>query len=138
MSYFRHEELGAEYGILPVRPLGLLGAILVNIPFLNLLYTKKINVEIISRFGIQPAYGMFNEFRIFRNTKTLKFKTKVCETFHNIIVVINASNSESWHSPASFDGKELYPGYEYNFKVNFNRSIEKSTIEMIDDVPGED
>ena len=135
MSYLRHEELGTEYGVLPVRPLGLLESILVNIPLLNLLYTKKIRVEITSRFGAQPVHGMFNRFRIFRNTKTLKFKAKVYETFHNIIVVIDTSKSESWFSPASFDGKELYLGHEYHFKVNFNNPMEKSTLEMIDDVP---
>ena len=137
MSYLRHEKLCAEYGILPVRPFGLLGSILVNIPLLNLLYTKKIRVEITSRLGVQPVHGIFSRFRIFRNTRTLKFRAKVYETFHNILVVINTSKSESWFSPASFDGTELYPGHEYHFKVVFNSSVEKSTIEMIDNVPGE-
>lgn len=137
MSYLRHERLGTEYGILPVRPLGFIGSILVNIPLLNLLYTKKIRVEITSRFGVLPAHGIFKRFRIFRGTKTLKFKARVYGTFHNILVVINTSNSESWFSPASFDGEELYPGHEYHFKVVFNSSTEKSTLEMIDDAPGE-
>ena len=132
MSYYHDEELGTEYGVLPVRPLGLLGSILVNIPLLNLLYTKKVSVEINSRFETQPIHGMFNRFRVFRNTKTLKFKAKVYETFHNIIVVIDTSNFESWNSPESFDGKELYPGHEYLFKVVLDHSIE-----MIDDIPGE-
>lgn len=136
MSYHRHPRclgLCAEYGILPVRPLGFLGSILVNIPFLNLLYTKKIQVEITSRMGPQPVRGIFNKFRIFRNTRTLKFKAKVYETFHNILVVIDTSKSESWLSPASFDGTDLYPGHEYHFKVNFNSSMEKSTIEITED-----
>ena len=135
IGYLHHDELGTKYGILPVRPLGFLGSILVNIPLLNLLYTKKIGVEITSRFGVQPAYGIFNKFRIFRNTKTLKFKAKVYETFHNILVVIDTSKSESWFSPASFDGKELYPWHEYHFRVNFNKSMDKSTLEMTDDAP---
>lgn len=137
MSYFRHEELGVEYGILPVRPLGLLGSILVNIPLLNLLYTKKVNVEINSRFRFQPIHGMFNTYRIFRNTKTLKFKAKVYEPFHNILVAVDTSDFESWTSPSSFDGVELYPGNEYHFKVNFDSSLEKATIELTADIPGE-
>ena len=120
MSYLRHEELDAEYGILPIRPLGLLGSILVNIPLLNLLYTKKIRVDIIGRIGAQPAHGIFNRFRIFRNTKTLKFKAKVYETLPNILVWIDIGKSESWFSTAVFDGKELYPGHEYRFKININ------------------
>jgi len=139
MSYLRHEELGTEYGVLPVRPLGLLGSILVNIPLLNLLYTKKVSVEIVSRIrtriGSLPGRGMFNTFRVFRNTKTLKFKARVYETFHNIIIVIDTSNFESWTSPASFDGEELYPGHEYVFTVNLNSSMEKATIEITDDMP---
>lgn len=136
MSYHRHPRylgLCAEYGILPVRPLGFLGSILVNIPLLNLLYTKKIRVEITSRFGVQPTYGIVTRFRVFRNTKTLRFRAKVYQTFHNIIVMINTSNSESWLSPVSFDGTDLHPGHEYHFKVNFNSSMEKSTLEMIED-----
>ena len=137
MSYFRHEELGAEYGILPIRPLGLLDSILVNIPLLNLLYTKKIRVEITSRIGAQPVHGIFNRFRIFRNTKSLRFKAKVYKTFHNILVWIDISKSESWCSSATFDGTELYPGHEYRFKINISDSVEKSTHDMIDDVPME-
>lgn len=136
MSYHRHPRylgLCAEYGILPVRPLGFLGSILVNIPLLNLLYTKKIQVEITSRFGVRPTYGIFTRFRVFRNTKTLKFRAKVYKTFHNIIVMVTTSNSESWLSPAAFDGSDLRSGHEYHFKVNFNSSMEKSTIEMIED-----
>jgi len=137
MSYFRHEELNMEYGVLPERRFGFLESVLVNIPLLNLLYTRKIRVEIISRLGVQPVRGMFNTFRIFRKARKLNFKAKVYRTFFNILVVIDTSKSEAWLSPASFDGKELCPGHEYHFKVNLNSSVEKSTLEMIDDVPGE-
>ena len=69
--YVKHN--GRKYGIVPRRS-SIWETIFVNLPFINRLYTIKVEVNVVSRMkGGAPCYGIFETFRIFKNQNTILF-----------------------------------------------------------------
>ena len=113
MAYYRFN--GVKYGVCSHRPIW--KSILVSLPIINLLYTKKIRVSLTSRnkYG-SPLTGIHGDFRIFRWQKTVKFRFMVPETFHRVLFrVTNMNETETYCS----DG----PGGPYSVGLEFYDSL---------------
>lgn len=94
MAYYRFK--GVKYGVCSHRPIW--KSILVSLPIINLLYTKKIRVSLTSRLREgTPMIGINGQFRIFRWQKTVKFRFMVPETFHRVLFrVMNTNETETY------------------------------------------
>ena len=81
MSYYRYN--GIKYGVCSHRPIW--KSILVSLPIINLLYTKKIRVSLTCRSSRgEPITGIFCDFRIFRWQNRVKFRFMVHDTYTNV------------------------------------------------------
>lgn len=86
MGYIRCN--GWVYGVKPCRLFW--ESILLHLPIINLLYTKKISLHLTSRQkGGAPICGIFSSFRIFRNQACIAFKFRVPECpYTNVYVTV--------------------------------------------------
>ena len=85
MAYYRFK--GVKYGVCSHRPIW--KSLLVSIPIINLLYTKKIRVSLTCRSKRgEPITGVHSDFRIFRWQKTVKYRFMVPDTFSNVLVLV--------------------------------------------------
>lgn len=113
MAYYRFK--GVKYGVCSRRPIW--KSILVSLPIINLLYTKKIRVSLTCRSSRgEPITGTFGDFRIFRWQKRVEFRFMVPETFHRVLFrVTNMGETETYCS----DG----PGGPYSVGLEFYDSL---------------
>lgn len=91
MSYISYN--GVKYGVCPCRPI--LKSLVLNLPLVNLIYSRKIRVSLISRLDNHaPVTGIHGDFRIFRDQKKINFRFMVPERFNNILVKISDVHEE--------------------------------------------
>lgn len=114
MAYYRFK--GVKYGVCPRRSIW--KSLLVSIPIINLLYTKKIKVSLTSRRKEgTPMVGITGQFRIFRWQRQVKFRFIVHERFTYVWMrVTNPSDSIIYRS-GPLD-KDIYEaGQEYYWET---------------------
>lgn len=111
MRYIHYD--GRTYGIIVKR--NLLETILVNLPLINLLYTKKIRVNItqISKSGA-PVDGIFNDFRVYKNEKTLRIFFMVPEISNILIHIEDKTNPGNAYSKNVGEEYIYFPNVEYS------------------------
>lgn len=108
---------GRTYGIIIKR--NLLETILVNLPLINLLYTKKIRVNITRRLKSgAPVHGIFNDFRVYKNEKVFRIFFKVPEIFSNVLIHVDDKTN-----PGNTYSKDVGEEYDYIPKVEYSEVI---------------
>ena len=108
---------GRTYGIIIKR--NLLETILVNLPLINLLYTKKIRVNITRRSKSgAPIHGIFNEFRVYNNEKAFRIFFKVPETFSNVLI-----HTDDKTNPGNTYIKDVGEEYDYHPNREYSEVI---------------
>lgn len=105
---------GRTYGIIIKR--NFLETILVNLPLINLLYTKKIRVNITRRTKSgAPVHGIFNDFRVYKNEKAFRIFFKVPEIFSNVLIhVDDKTNPGNTYSKDIGEEYDCIPNAEYS------------------------
>ena len=110
---------GMKYGIIPKR--NIIDSILINLPIINRLYTKKIEIHLTSRLDSgTPVCGTFRCLRIYSWQNKLMINFMVPEVFTNVL--LNIYNKNIVYEPREcYDkcrelGKDLVykPGIEYS------------------------
>ena len=110
---------GMKYGIIPKR--NIIDSILLNIPIINRLYTKKIEIQLTNRLDSgAPVCGIFSCVRIYSWQYKLMINFMVPEVFTNVL--LNIYNKGDVYEPrACYDkcrelGKDTVyePGIEYS------------------------
>ena len=121
MAYYRFK--GVKYGVCSHRPIW--KSLLVSIPIINLLYTKKIRVSLVSRSKrCEPITGVHGDFRIFRWQKTVKYRFMVPDTFSNVLVrVMNTAESVTY-------GRDQLSGM-YFINTQYHQKVDLSKKEEI-------
>lgn len=111
MGYLKYD--GKRYGIKLRR--SFLSSLIANLPIINLLYTIKIEIHVVSvTDGGAPMYGHFACFRIFKNQKDILFNFIPRETMCNVYKYADkiVSKDESVHIAAAWARHVLYTGGE--------------------------
>ena len=120
MSYLTYA--GIKYGVKPDR--SFFKSLLLNLPIINLFYTRKIRVNVLTRTQRgEPIQSIFETFRIWRFQKTVRCKTMVPETYQNIMIWASNSKDE-WISESLKLASDVvfHIGHEYDFSINIKKS----------------
>lgn len=75
MSAFKDPIPHKDYGIIINRPWYV--SLLVNLPLINLLYTKKYRIDVTFMTAKAPVIGVFRNIRLFRWSKEVNTKYKI-------------------------------------------------------------
>lgn len=87
---------GKTYGIIPKR--NIIDSILINLPIINRLYTKKIEIHLTSRLDSgAPVCGIHNSVRIYSWQYKLMINFMVPEVFTNVL--LNIYNKGNVYEP---------------------------------------
>ena len=116
MAYYHFK--GVKYGVCPRRSIW--KSLLVNIPIINLLYSKKIKVSLTSRTkeGL-PMIGTNGQFRIFRWQKTVHYRFMPPDTFTNVYIrVTDPSENVKYVTYDCGTSKLFNIGHEYRASMS--------------------
>ena len=123
MAYYRFN--GVKYGVCSHRPIW--KSLLVSIPIINLLYTKKIRVSLTSRSKRgEPITGVHGDFRIFRWQKTVKYRFMVPDTYTNVYIRVTDPKDAVVYARESVGDSHVY-----NINRQYFREIVLSKKEEI-------
>ena len=122
MAYYRFK--GVKYGVCSHRPIW--KSLIVSIPIINLLYTKKIRVSLTSRSKRgEPITGVHGDFRIFRWQKTVKYRFMVPDTFSNVLVLVENKAESVTYGSDQLSGT-YFINSQYYQKVDLSKKDEES------------
>ena len=112
---------GRKYGVVPCRICGIFESILLNIPLIRELYTKKISVSLTSISPKnEPITGIFGKFRVLKRDRVCSVEFMVPEPFYNILVTVRdaKTNKQVCQSEHIKYRSEFLPGTVYYLTVN--------------------
>lgn len=113
MGYIKYN--GLKYGICPYKR-SFWTSLILNLPVINLLYSKKIKMNLTSRQRDgAPVTGVFSYFRIFKNQDFIKFRFMVPKVFERVMVTIDDMNDHQIGKHRNLpDENKYFPGKEYH------------------------
>ena len=123
MAYYCY--MGVKYGVCSHRPIW--KSLLVSIPIINLLYTKKIRVSLTSRNKRkEPVTGVFGDFRIFRWQKTVKYRFMVPNTYTYVYVRVMSPRESKIYATDELQGTYFIDSQYYQ-KVDLHKKKKEAT-----------